>query len=325
MILAWGLCGEISVDDDFEKFMETIGGKGIMKLFAKRNMKDYLTLLRTFEAKKKSQPIVKMNVPLSLDALIQKTYGCCITEALQRTIYKDSVTFKRNMLCIQLSVFKTFFQKTINNVLKFIEEILAETDAKDVIIIGKYAESKLIQDSLLERFKTYRIFIPSEAGLAVLKGAVYFGHIPNTKSMRYARFTYGVGINGQYSSEEDDHGKQIDIEGLPISKNDFYPLVRYGQQIETGFEYDVSHSLKTKIEKVQCELYVSGQENSTDKKGSKLLGKLVVKLPSEENDTKIKEGIVFDETEIIFRVRLDSGHLFETSFDMLDENNLPNS
>lgn len=329
MILAWGQCGDISVDYDFENFMETIGGTGIMKLFAKVNMKDYLTLLRNFEAKRfeKSRPIVRINLPSSLDTLIQKTYRGGIKEALQSSIYRNRVTYERNKLCIPLSVFKTFFQKTIDNVSMLIEEILAKTDAKDVIIIGKFAECKLIQDSLREKLKMYRIVIPPEAGLAVLKGAVYFGHIPNTKSIRFARFTYGVGINGQYGSQEDDLEKLIDKEGLPISRNDFYPLVRHGEQIKPGVEYHVVHSLKGKLEKVECELYVSDKENPTctDEKDCKLLGKLQVNLPTEENNTQIKAGIVFDETKIIFRVRLDSGHLFETSFDLLDEKNLPNS
>lgn len=326
MILAWGQCGEISVDEDFEKFMDTIGGKGIMKLFAKYNMKEYLTLLRNFEAKRfeESRPIVRMNVPLSLDALIQEKYGCGIKKSLQSTMYRDRVTYEQNKLCIPRSVFKTFFQNTINNVSKFIEEILAKTDAKDVIITGRFADCKLVKDSLLERFKTYRIVIPPEAGLAVLKGAVYFGHIPNTKSMRFTRFTYGVGINELYGSEY-DHEKQIDVEKLPISKNSFYPLVRQGEQIETGVEYHMFHSLKARPNKVECELYVSGQENHTDKKGCKLLGKLLVPLPCDENDFKIKEGIVFDEMEIIFRVGLDSGPFFERSFDILDEKNLPYS
>lgn len=119
--------------------------------------------------------------------------------------------------------------------------------------------------------------------------------------------------------------KQGDIEELPLGKHEIYPLIRRGEQIESGFEYHVFHSLKTKLGKVECELYVSDQENPscTDEKGCKLLGKMLVQLPSEENDTEIKEGIVFDETEIYFRVRLDSGHLFETSFDLLDEKNLP--
>lgn len=38
--------------DEFEKFMEIIGGKGIMKLFVEMDMEEYLNMLRDFEVKK---------------------------------------------------------------------------------------------------------------------------------------------------------------------------------------------------------------------------------------------------------------------------------
>lgn len=315
------------MNEEIEKFIETFGGKGIMKLHAEVDKEEFLTMLKTFEAKRynQSEYIFRIHVPFTLDALIKQKYRGGIREALQRTIYKDSVTFEQSKLCISNSVYKTFFQKAINDIINFIEEILTQTDAKDIIIIGRFADCEIIKQSLLKSFKTYRIVIPTEPGLVVMKGAVYFGHISNTKSMRFACYTYGVGMKRQYRSEENEDKKQCDIKELSLEKHGIYPLVRRGEEIKSGFEYHVSHSLKTGLGKVDCELYVSDQENPTytDEKGCKLLGKILVQLPIEENGTEIKEGIVFDETEIIFRVRLDSGHLFETSFDLLDEKNLP--
>lgn len=315
------------MNEEIEKFIETFGGKGIMKLHAEVDKEEFLTMLKTFEAKRynQSEYIFRIHVPFTLDALIKQKYRGGIREALQRTIYKDSVTFEQSKLCISNSVYKTFFQKAINDIINFIEEILTRTDAKDIIIIGRFADCEIIKQSLLKSFKTYRIVIPTEPGLVVMKGAVYFGHISNTKSIRFARYTYGVGMKRQYRSEKNEDKKQCDIKELSLEKHGIYPLVRRGEEIKSGFEYHVSHSLKTGLGKVDCELYVSDQENPTytDEKGCKLLGKILVQLPIEENGTEIKEGIVFDETEIIFRVRLDSGHLFETSFDLLDEKNLP--
>lgn len=40
------------VNDEFEKFMEIIGGKGVMKLFVEVYLEDYLFMLRSFEIKK---------------------------------------------------------------------------------------------------------------------------------------------------------------------------------------------------------------------------------------------------------------------------------
>lgn len=169
----------ISVDDEFEKFLETIGGKGIMNSFAEVNMNDYLTMLRDFEVKKfkaLESDIIRIYVPVTLDELINQKFKGGIPEALQSTIYGNDVTFSNQKLCISNFVFNTFFQNAINNISKFVEKILTKTDTKDIIIIGRLADCKLVKDSLLERFKTYRIIIPHEAGLASLKGAVYFGH-----------------------------------------------------------------------------------------------------------------------------------------------------
>lgn len=170
----------ISVDDEFEKFLETMGGKDIMNTYAEVNMKDYLTMLKSFDAKKfeaLESDIIRIFVPVTLDALISQKFKGGIPEALQSTVYGNDVTFSNQKLCLSNSVFNTFFQNAINNISKFVEKILSKTDTKDIIIIGRFADCKLVKDSLLEKFKTYRIIIPPEAGLASLKGAVYFGHI----------------------------------------------------------------------------------------------------------------------------------------------------
>lgn len=157
-----------------------------MKLFAEVKMKDYLTMLRNFEVKQfeaSESGIVRIYVPVTLEALINQKYRGGIPEALQSTIYGNSVTFQHHKLCISNSVFNSFFQNAINNISKFIEKILTKTDTKDIIVIGRFADCKLLKDSLLEKFNTNRIIIPPEAGLASLKGAVYFGHVQSQCTM----------------------------------------------------------------------------------------------------------------------------------------------
>lgn len=67
----------ISVDDEFEKFLETMGGKDIMNTYAEVNMKDYLTMLKNFDAKKfeaLESDIIRIFVPVTLDALISQKF-----------------------------------------------------------------------------------------------------------------------------------------------------------------------------------------------------------------------------------------------------------
>lgn len=310
--------------------METIGGKGIMKLFAEMDMEEYLNMSRDFEAKKyfrsESGSIVKIHVPVRLHELIEQKYKGDIPEALQSTMNRERVTYKYSMLCIPFSVFETFFQKAINNITKFIEDILTKTDTKNIIIIGRFADWKIIQQSIQENFKTYRVVIPPDPEFAVLKGAVYFGHIRNTTSIRVSCYSFGVGMNQQCSSMQNEDDEQIDIEALPHGTTDINPLVRCGEEIEFGSEYTFFHILETDVKELECELYVSDRKDLayTYKKDCKLLGNLLVQLPSETNIVGIKEGIVFSDTEITFRVTLDSGQMFEKSFDIFDERYFPN-
>lgn len=57
----------------------------------------------------------------------------------------------------------------------------------------------------------------------------------------------------------------------------------------------------------------------TYKRDFKLLGKMLVQLPSETNNVRIKEGIVFSDTEIFFRATLDSVQISENSYDIFDK------
>lgn len=47
-----GFLGGILVDGEYEKFLEKIGGKGILKEFVKISMEDFLFILKEFEVKK---------------------------------------------------------------------------------------------------------------------------------------------------------------------------------------------------------------------------------------------------------------------------------
>lgn len=105
--------------------------------------------------------------------------------------------------------------------------------------------------------------------------------------------------------------------------------MKRGERIEPGCEYPVvCHSLKPNQGKIECGIYVSNQENPkfVDEEGCRLLGKVTVQLPPGLNNAEIEEIIIFGETEITFRARqLETGRLFETSFDMLKENNISNT
>ena len=62
-------------------------------------------------------------------------------------------------------------------------------DVGTIVLVGGFSECGLLQKTIREFFKGKKIIKPDEAGLATLKGAVYFGHIPEAISRRSAMYS----------------------------------------------------------------------------------------------------------------------------------------
>jgi len=60
-----------------------------------------------------------------------------------------------------------------------------------ILLVGGFAECKLVQEAVKKAPESRTVIIPEDAGLAVLKGAVRLGHQPRLVSSRCVKYTYG--------------------------------------------------------------------------------------------------------------------------------------
>lgn len=326
--------GGTTVDRAFENFLETIGGINTLEIFKRKHMEDYLILINEFEAKKRDggNTTVRIRIPLSLEKLVKSTYKKNIAAILENSEYKNDASFKNKKLSLTTKIFQSFFREAIEGVIKCVEDILKEdscVDLSDIIMVGGFSESKFIQKSLREKFKSHRFLIPDEPGLAVLKGAVYFGHIPYAISGRVSRFTYGVQICRKFMPGEDPESRKISLGGLDRCIGVLHPIVKRGDKIEAGKEHHhYFQTLKHNEEKFDCGFYVSDKKEPkyVDDKCCRRLGTLIIDLSKAKKDKRaeIEETFIFGETELTFRAKLiGSGEPMECSFDMLKASNLP--
>ena len=329
-----GPIGGTTVDRAFEIFLETIGGNGILQTFKQAFMEDYLILFTEFEAKKRDGGDLKVRVtlPLKLERLITKNCKKPIAKILEESKYKGDVTYKQKKLIFEPSVFKSFFSEAREGVIKCVEDILKDdscVDISDIIMVGGFSESNYIQKSLREKFQSYRFLIPDQSGLAVLTGAVYFGHIPHAISKRVCRYTYGVQICRKFMPGKDPESRKIKIGGVDRCMGVLHPIIRRGDRIEAGLERPHAfQTLQHKEGKFNCGIYVSDKRDTkfVDDKDCRLLGTLTVEIPNTRRDhpPEIVETFIFGETELTFRAELlESGQPIECSFDMLDNSKLP--
>ena len=326
-----GPFGGISVDRAFEAFLESIISREILDIFQNSYFEDFKMLFDEFEAKKRGYMHRKVfiTIPLELERLLKKKSGIGLSSTLKKNQYTELVEFKRNKLRLEPSLFNSFFQPAIDGIIKTIQNVLANqlcADLTHIIMVGGLSGSKIIQNALQETFPKCQFLIPDYPELAVLKGAVYFGHLPNAVSGRFARFTYGINICRRFIPGEDLESKRIIVNEVARCQDVFLSIVQRGDQIQTATEYSCVTMLLKQNQHIAT-IYVSDNKKPKyiDDEGCKPLGSLTITaLHESKENAEIEQTIIFGETALTFRVsQCGSDRCWEISFDLLDEASVP--
>ncbi|KAH3738210.1 hypothetical protein DPMN_044838 [Dreissena polymorpha] len=101
-------------------------------------------------------------------------------------------------------------------------------------MVGGYSESTLLQDVIQKEFKKLKIIVPSDSGLAVLKGAVMFGHRPTFTIERVSKFTYSIAVMRPFDEKIHPVDKRIECDAGIICKDLFSVLVHAGLRLVVG-------------------------------------------------------------------------------------------
>ena len=104
-----------------------------------------------------------------------------------------------------------FFGGIVEKITSHVEGLLRDpklAKCEYLFMVGGFSESRLLQNEMKKRFSK-RLFIPSDTQLAVLKGAVLFGHYPTEITSRIARKTYGYGTNAVFDPKIHEPARQF--------------------------------------------------------------------------------------------------------------------
>jgi len=197
-----GPWGGTKVDDIFIAWLEEMFGKGAITKLKEESMGEYLGILREFECKKRIvTPDSKGKITLSIPGALKRFHKRFGEEKIESKIVRlnltEDVSFKDNKIRVSADNARSWFKEPIEGIIRHITGILSEptmNDVTTVVLVGGFAECKLVQDAVKTAVGDRTLIIPEEAGLAVLKGAVLFGHRPRLVSSRCVKFTYGYGV-----------------------------------------------------------------------------------------------------------------------------------
>lgn len=326
-----GPWGGKSIDEAFFSFLSDICGRTVMDDLKTKELEDYIDLFQEFETKKRSIRTNQANkvvitLPVSLTDLVKDKHEK-FENALGKSRYKDCVNYAKQKLHISPDTFRSLFTKTIEELIKHIRKLLSNdklSGLNTILMVGGFSECELVQDSVRKEIGAPRkLIIPEEAGLAVLKGAVLFGHRPRIVSRRIARYTYGIQSWPDWDPDMHPETKKVTINGQVRCKDVFFKYITKGEQITPGHEVSqIFQALKPDETTLECTVYTSTDENPryiTDPSCQRL-GILTIQLPphSAGQTLEIEETLIFGDTEILCRARdLRTGRISEVQFDLL--------
>ena len=316
------------------KFLSRLAGQNTLNDFKEGNMEDFFEICRSFEAKKKTilpdkDGATNMSLPQSYFKYFMKRHKVNdFNEVIQKCLsYKDKVTSGLGKIKMQKQHFRDFFEETVKNILKYIEDLFQEElvcDVGTILMVGGFSECKIVQHAVRERFNGKKVVIPEEAGLAVLNGAVYFGHIPQAISRRSARYTYGIQTWAPFDRSSHPVSKKTVSDGRTRCRDVFFKFVQKGERIYPGYSKSQIFTTLQTMDKLNCHVYISDNPSPvfTDEEGCRRLGTLKIPLTEAESRSRreIEETMIFGETELKVRAEdLFTGTVKEVIFDLLQE------
>jgi len=233
-----GPWGGTTVDNHYIAWMTKLFGRNAIKELTADFMADYLYMLREFENKKRTVTLdlnqtITLRIPSALNEKCKN-----IESQLARLKLEKDVNVLKDKIRVSADIAKSWFQESIDGTIRHLTEILSEPTMKDItsiLLVGGFAESKLMQDAVKSAFRDRTVIIPEEAGLAVLKGAVLFGHRPRLVSSRCVPFTYGYGVARPFDdSKHSPEQLWIDSYGDRRANNCFEKVVEIGTSVDVG-------------------------------------------------------------------------------------------
>ena len=290
-----------------------LSGQDVFEQFSKEYREELSGLLREFEYKKRTirgdQKQLTFRLPLSLCELYSDKHHMPINEECSRK-FGDKITVVRDKMRIHVDLFKEYFEYPTKNVVGHIKKLLRERQCADIdiiLLVGGFGGSKILQQSIRDHFPEKALIVPEDPEMAVVKGAVLFGHDPAIVKTRVARFSYGICMVSTFKEGEHPEDRKKIVDGKAICEDVFSVHVARGQMLHTGEpepaqRYTPLHADQTSI---RFRVFASTEEHPsfvTDD-SCKYIGELVIDMPDtrEGKNRPVLVELSFGETEILVK------------------------
>ncbi|KAL3861281.1 hypothetical protein ACJMK2_007324 [Sinanodonta woodiana] len=290
-----GPWGGTTVNEAFRKSIENTVGKDTFMDFLSKDLHGWIEFENQFEdEKKKFYPGDSVSHRLHLPKYFTQAPNLNLAEKFKKD-HGDALEVEDNFfLVINSTKMEEYFDVAIDKITEHIRHLLRteELNVSCIMLVGGFAESRVVRDKIHNKFPTKTVFVPPEAGVSVLKGAVMFGHSPNIIAERISPWTYGVHTRATFDKKRHDKNRIKKIGKKEYVDNVFVKYIEIGESMVVGGSA-VSHFynvVNPKDHKVFWKVYKSEKKDPVycNEEGVQLLGSLVVELPIDNDNKKWK-------------------------------------
>ena len=199
------------------------------------------------------------------------------------------------------------FQPVLDSITGHVRSLLASNPVKFIFLVGGFAESQLLQETVKSHFQSSRcrVIVPVRPGTAVLRGAVLFGKNQDIFASRVARFSYGFETSERYDTCNRLHMQKgftnevTDGKLVPYVHDNFDRQVQVGEKLPAGHSCYAGgrHPLRDDQDCVRFKIYQTplGHVDFTDHPSCRRLGS--VDIPATPKQ-RVGLELAFGATEI---------------------------
>ncbi|XP_062609276.1 heat shock 70 kDa protein 12B-like [Saccostrea cucullata] len=333
-----GPWGGNRLDRAFHGILAELFGEDVMRRFRTEPdfAEDYIDFFQSFELNKRFFEPRKdelVHFPLlglrDLVKAINKgkknSPNITIEEIIKNSRFKDDLHASFQKLHIKNSFFEQMIVRIVNlltdNLADLYKNIRGGLEA--ILMVGGFSECTIVQEAVRDFFKDKcRVIIPSEAGIAVLKGAVYLGHQPHLISERVASHTYGIQIWPKFDKTLHMNSKLVRMGDENRCRDVFFRFVTKGEKIKPEENSCIFKVLKPEESMLEIGVFISADNDPryVDENGCVKLGLLELPLQStgEDENLEIEVAFTFDHSELQVKAyNFQTNKEYEVTFDLL--------
>ena len=328
-----GSWGGTRVDENFVALLKQSLGD-FVEQYREKEPNQWLTLMLAFEkAKKIVKDDGKHQLRLQLSFNIFKSHtqltGKGLDDVINSTKNITGISCRNGSLVLTHAATMGLFRPVITEIQRHLKEQLQQkilADVSYVMLVGGFAECKILQKGITDILPKGSTIIPEEAQLAISKGAVKFGLNPKAIESRFARKTYGVDMEPRFRPNIHRADKKVTRRGIDYCNDVFDVFVKRGDSVEGKavvtkkyfprhanqpyMTFDIFYTEHDTLEQVE---YVDNQK-------FRRAGTLLVEMPDKDGKrgTEVEVEFKFGGTEIqVSGKDITSGKATKTTVDLL--------